>query len=945
MAYNPFNIFRRNQKAIFAVVTVVIMFVFVLSSGLTGSADFFNWLPEWFGKKNQKGNVVCKLDGDKIYETQLRDLAIQRNLANRFMMEANSAVLRALQEYASQQFNQITDPQSRKIFQQAGQAAQMLNNPNVQMLRSNPQFASMIRQWEEQLAAPAELARSPNAKPAEKEFIRAQQYLEILARREQSPRGERADLFFLNAPNRTNADRVNFLIWQKKADQLGISFREDDIKRMVADEFYNFFRDEAQVQVRQTLQRQSNNRFNFDACIAAIGEEFRVRTAQLAVLGPGMVNLRPDQTFSGTPVFTTPFEQFEYYRDKCSPTAYEVIPVPAIGFMDKVVGEPAPKELDRLFDQYKNAEPNPARETPGFKIPREIKLGWISATGEEPYYQKMAEQSLKLGELQAKLGSLMTIPLPGSGPGWVAEAVGPMSSMDLLLELNSVQMDYEVSIKDQHDARMKSNWGMPSFVPEGTKETILDTSIVRPATLVAGLGGAVGGSLTLAGPFSGVGTFESAVRSFELRDRILAGAPPVFGAVPGPSLLATAIGGEAAMRSLLPKPLPIEAAKPELMKHLTESTARQLMLNDLKTFTTEVAKLAHAEGEKDGKSAEAVVKDKGPLLKYISEFVAARGLKSGSSEKLRSEWTLEEDPGLAPLQESLTKLESLNKGPHGNAPIQFGRKFFWKDSGGPPQPASSLFRPEYYPKEPSSHESPAAKAEPTFLVWRTEETASRVPAAFTDREREQVRNAWKLMQARDLARNRAEAIASAVRVSPSDNPELIVQNLRELANKLNDEMTNPKAKAMVHIFDIENVCPLSGSEFQRPPHEFFIPPSKDIPYPTKEMRQTLLDERTKPPKTTFVLADGPKNVYYVVTLKTRQEKTERDFQMIYSDFSIGGMNMFTEARQIVLGSYLMEQGQAARQSVMGLMKQEFKFEATEEQKKKLEENDQGSGEM
>ena len=37
MAYNPFNVFRRNQKAIFAVVTVFIMFTFVLSSGLRGA--------------------------------------------------------------------------------------------------------------------------------------------------------------------------------------------------------------------------------------------------------------------------------------------------------------------------------------------------------------------------------------------------------------------------------------------------------------------------------------------------------------------------------------------------------------------------------------------------------------------------------------------------------------------------------------------------------------------------------------------------------------------------------------------------------------------------------------------------------------------------------------------------------------------------------------------
>ena len=71
MAYNPFNIFRRNQKAIFAVLTVFIMFTFVLSSGLGGGADFFDWLPRWLGQKSKKGDVVCTIDGGKIYSSEL----------------------------------------------------------------------------------------------------------------------------------------------------------------------------------------------------------------------------------------------------------------------------------------------------------------------------------------------------------------------------------------------------------------------------------------------------------------------------------------------------------------------------------------------------------------------------------------------------------------------------------------------------------------------------------------------------------------------------------------------------------------------------------------------------------------------------------------------------------------------------------------------------------
>src|SRR4051794_8382977 len=84
MAYNPFNIFRRNQKALFAVITVFIMFTFVLSSGLGGGADFFDWLPTILGK-GKKGEHLCTIDGTKIYQGDLDKLRFRRVMANRFM--------------------------------------------------------------------------------------------------------------------------------------------------------------------------------------------------------------------------------------------------------------------------------------------------------------------------------------------------------------------------------------------------------------------------------------------------------------------------------------------------------------------------------------------------------------------------------------------------------------------------------------------------------------------------------------------------------------------------------------------------------------------------------------------------------------------------------------------------------------------------------------------
>src|SRR5579885_1571472 len=102
MAYNPFNIFRRNQKAIFAVLTVFIMFMFTLSSGLGGGADFFEWLPAWLGAKSRKGDHLCTIDGSKVYSGDVEKLRRNRIIANRFMdmaaLQARENVRRFVEE-------------------------------------------------------------------------------------------------------------------------------------------------------------------------------------------------------------------------------------------------------------------------------------------------------------------------------------------------------------------------------------------------------------------------------------------------------------------------------------------------------------------------------------------------------------------------------------------------------------------------------------------------------------------------------------------------------------------------------------------------------------------------------------------------------------------------------------------------------------------------------
>ena len=417
MAYNPFNIFRRNQKAIFAVVTVFIMFTFVLSSGLGGGADFFDWLPRWLGQKSQKGDVMCSIDGSKVYSGELEKLRFNRVMANRYMTQGALHTRHRLDSYVEEQAAGLSPEVQMTMGQIIRSERQFSENPQLAAMF----LPQMLPQMRSELTR---LLNLPNLKAGDKDVIRVKLASMTLMQSILFSGGEQQ--YFGNAPNSTSRDLVNFLLWQKKADQLGIKFTTDDIKKLIDKEFYSFFQGESQVFVQKELQKSLSG-FNLSRCIEAVGEEFRVRMAQVAVLGPDVLGRRGDKTYGGFPAFSTPYEQFEFYRDKCSPTTYVAIPVPAINYVPSI---PDPNENDKavlaelkeMFDKYRNDEPNQGREAPGLKEPRKIKIEWLAVTGAEPYYVKEAEQKLNNERLQADLRSVIAAPSLGLSPATIFNA-------------------------------------------------------------------------------------------------------------------------------------------------------------------------------------------------------------------------------------------------------------------------------------------------------------------------------------------------------------------------------------------------------------------------------------------------------------------------------------------------------------------------------------------
>ncbi|MBN9519326.1 hypothetical protein J0H58_12520 [bacterium] len=939
MAFSPFNIFRRNQRAIFAVITVFIMFTFVLSSGLGGGADFFDWFPRWLGGAGKRGDALCTIDGQRVYDRDVREVRFNRVMANRFMM------------YAAQQTAAVLrrDAQEKLV-----EATPMLGNPARDILegKPNPTFGMMAQM----------LAAAPNARPQDRNLVAVvQTWMELEGHRKLAEMG--GGTYFTNAPNKTSRDVVEFMLWEKKADRFGIAFTEDDVKKLIRQEFFDQFRND--VEIREAMTRDYSGRYTPGAVYKALASEFKVRAAQTALMGSTSEAKAP-------PIFTTPYDLYSFYKDKTSPTAFQALAIPAAGFAAQIKAEPSESELQRLFNERKDYEPDPSKEEPGFKEPRRVKVEWVAASGEEPYYKKAAADWVARTEQFSKGGiAALTVPVPGVGPAaWVGTAAAPMTVAEPLL-----QTAYK-GLADTHNSDLAYRWGVASsFV---TPSQILSSSYApwtnraartkddidkkRP---VYAAGPELAAQLTALGAagingsaFFQPSAFYAQAVAHEARDRGTVGGLLFLAATPGPGLFERVAAGEAAHRRALPKALPLDAVRSELLTDIVGRKARELAAADLLRLQAELTRL----GEK-GKA-----RDKGAAARdHAAAFIKERGLKTGATAEGVSEWTVREAPALAPLRDAGPKAPGA--APQDGA---FGARFFFTFD---PQrnakaTASGLFLPEFYPDTvakavtgraaqvrelaaraakaagrpaPSDEELDrevaralaadlgAGTREAIFLAWRTDDQPARSLKLSDARPR--VVEAWRRAKGREEARQAAEQFAARVKAAPGTSPAQFVPVMYDLQTELQAKFADPKAKEAVKLFKLDNVAPVQilndASGMARP---FSLLGSSEIAHPGADMAKKLLDERNSPPKTVFVAADAPKDVYYVFALTGKHERGVEEFRN----------NLYTQmgpVRELVLSGHAADAVVRMKDSVMAVLKKELGYEESDAQKAKLDERD------
>jgi peptidyl-prolyl cis-trans isomerase D len=155
-------------------------------------------------------------------------------------------------------------------------------------------------------------------------------------------------------------DLVDALILQHEADRLQIPATPE--------------------MAREWLRQITGNRMNaemFGALFSRFSNE--VSEEQLLADISNQLRLANVRRLMGSPV-VTPYDVFRSYRDQNERIGARAVEVPVDAFLAKVP-EPSSGDLQALFDKYKDVLPDPASETPGFKIPRRVQLEILSLDG------------------------------------------------------------------------------------------------------------------------------------------------------------------------------------------------------------------------------------------------------------------------------------------------------------------------------------------------------------------------------------------------------------------------------------------------------------------------------------------------------------------------------------------------------------------------------------
>ena len=404
MAFNPFEAFSIRSKlgrSVMAVIGIVVMLTFVLSSGMGSNTDFFGQIGTMFNSK-KRGEVVAVAYGDDIHSGDLAELRRQRRAANTFLNEALDKAYADWTEELKRELDSTRLSQETKKEIDKFVNLRMNSDKNrLPYMQYLFQFMNVQNLFSSSLYNAMSKARLKSDGEDKRELECSSTFsIYDLERFSGQPPIVLVEL------GDSDQDALDFYLLLKKADQLGINFSRkgvvdlishDTLGRLGAD-----LKDALPIE-RQLREAGRLGDFSHDWLMDAIGNEYRVRDTLAAVQGtpcatmnarmrrernpiasfllgdaadtiplPGALN-----TASAFPGAVTPYEFFEFYKDRCSEHTFDMLELSAEDFLSQVNAEPTIKERIAFFNKYRGELPDPAKERPGFREPRKVKVEYV----------------------------------------------------------------------------------------------------------------------------------------------------------------------------------------------------------------------------------------------------------------------------------------------------------------------------------------------------------------------------------------------------------------------------------------------------------------------------------------------------------------------------------------------------------------------------------------
>ena len=878
MAFNPFSWFRDHQKGVMIGLIGLCMVIFIFQFG---QGDAFTRVLQAIGATRASGEVVATLYGKKVREGDISKIAQRRKAASDFLYntvsKGHEEVSKELSESIEAKAKGRTDLKETPAF--AGMRnvlqAYQSNWSSYRTLRqfgNDPRMAGFLQQEQmkldeyiqkvgSRLRSLEEAASKPDLDKDER-FV-FQQIATLLGFQVRAMTVSTANPFYFGGGTRTE-DILDFRLWQLQADRLGIHLTDADvIKEIVAETAGSTkvfdpekpFADQESVKAFIGVRsRDKSNAYSAADLMDSLREEFRVVIAQGALLGvePGVRSYRAEMTTSATPSLATPDEFYDYYREMRTAVSVKLFPITAESYLSQVKGEPTEIELQARYERGAKFDPMPYGREPGFRQPRRAKIEYVFASPEDPFYKKKAEEDAatlkKLGHPLVRLFAVMGfIPSPGLANAYV-------------LACDPLAKDFDSALAQDHAWFGDMRDEIPAL--EKRRDSVHTSTIMDPASMASLFAGSYGGP-----SISGLVTTRSLWYFQEVRQS----APFNLHMMLAQSDPQNLLGAAAMAVQSMPAQTPRTLLEPQILAAKEKSLAEGALRANFATIESELQKLGKKPAE--AKAAEVWT---AAVRAYISKAVQEYKLGIRSMPAVRSPNELFED--------LKNKKNALDLEPLRAAVMNIMTRGVWKLSENKPGDTQAFVNYLFQDKRSEEGKPPETgpyvvmrggndpETKQEFFFWRSDDVKGE-ERKFSE-VRAAVVAAWRLDQARTLARNQAEELEAKInkkKETPPDAERFLKE--QKLAAPFELEKVS---QLTVPALEVHAMVATDYQGYQVPEDKFDVFPYPPQDFAKQVTKLTRLGEAT-------VIVDRPAKTFYVALLVDRKEPELAAFRKVYAN--------------------------------------------------------------